>query len=225
MRIGRRSSKQRSLQSRDSRRYRREDKLAVVYAAERTVQREVCEAFGCSAASIRRWRDAPQPLRDEPNRLVNFVEKAGGWMVNPYWKCYHSCAYCVAHNQGHTRVWNGPRTVLSTLRRRLRDVPLERALILGGCADPYPPIEKHLGLTRTILLELKRQKRPLGYFGTKSGLICRDIDVLTNYCVQCCVYISVCSLDDAVLRQLEPGAPPAKERLERYVGYLTPVSR
>ena len=218
------STKQRSMQSRESLRCRREDRRAVVFAGQRTLTTEVSNAFGCSSASVTRWKSAcfttaepPKTRRDEPNRLVQFLQKIGpngSWLVNPYWKCYHSCVYCVAHNQGNTRVWSAPQTVLSTLRRQLRDVPLEESLLLGACADPYPPIEEHLGLTRTILMELRRQKRPLGYVGTKSGLICRDIDVLRDFGAQCSIHISLCSLDDRMLRRLEPGAPAAADRLD-----------
>lgn len=86
-------------------------------------------------------------------------------------------------------------------------------LQVGACSDPYPPIEQHLGLTRAVLTELKRQKRPICIL-TKSSLVTRDIDILRDYEAHCDVYVTIGTLDDSVSQRLEPGAPPPSERLK-----------
>ncbi len=131
--------------------------------------------------------------------------------MNPYRKCAFRCIYCIAGTQGEATPWYPAGTVIPKLSAALGQVPHNTELFVGALTDAYPPVEKELCLTRTILKELSRQVRPL-CITTKSTLICRDMDILSSHAGHCDVYIGLCSLDDDVLRKLEPGAPSASER-------------
>ncbi len=69
-----------------------------------------------------------------------------------------------------------------------------------------------LGLTRLVLTELSLQGRPF-YINTKSNLVERDIDILARHPGHCNVFISLCSLDQNIISELEINAPSVVDRL------------
>lgn len=85
---------------------------------------------------------------------------------------------------------------------------------LGASTDPYQPIERRLKITRSILEVLRRFRHPVTLV-TKSALVERDIDILTDLArdqlVQ--VFVSITTLDAALKRTLEPRAPAPLARL------------
>lgn len=85
---------------------------------------------------------------------------------------------------------------------------------LGANTDPYQPIERKLRVTRSILEVLQRHRHPLTIV-TKSALIERDLDILTDMARDDLVmaFVSVTTLDAALKRKLEPRAPSPAARL------------
>jgi DNA repair photolyase len=87
---------------------------------------------------------------------------------------------------------------------------------LGTATDPYQPGESEHRVTRRFL-ENAAQLRGLRLgITTKGAVILRDIDLLRRIHDRSSlsVHVSLISLDEALLRRLEPWAPPPEVRLE-----------
>jgi DNA repair photolyase len=176
----------------------------------------------------------------------------GFWSVNPYVGCEFGCTYCYArdthrytveraHHEGRLddetfREFRGaegweafenrilvklhaPAVLARTLDpRRLAGNPL----VIGTATDPYQPAERRFRLTRSILETL------LAYRGlsigiiTKSPLVARDIDVLTQLGGRhrVSVHVSIATANARLARRLEPRSPVPSARL-RALGRLT----
>jgi len=102
--------------------------------------------------------------------------------------------------------------IIGTLRRELTAVPAEQTIVVGPPADGYPPAEKRHGVTRAVVEELLRQGRTFSVV-TKGTTVARDADLFAAAGDRASVHVSLCSVDDAALRRLEPGAPSARARL------------
>jgi DNA repair photolyase len=88
------------------------------------------------------------------------------------------------------------------------------AINLGANTDPYQPLERRLGVTRSILEVLAESHHPVTIV-TKGALIVRDLDVLGRLAAERLVkvFVSVTTLDDALKRRMEPRAASPKARL------------
>jgi DNA repair photolyase len=177
--------------------------------------------------------DAPPPLRttltrDTSKSIIarnNSPDVPFDRSINPYRGCEHGCIYCFARP---THAWLGLSPGLDfesrlffkpeaarLLERELRKPSYEcRVLAMGTNTDPYQPVEKKLGITREILKLLSAFNHPVGIV-TKSALVARDIDILSDMAsrglAQVCV--SVTTLDSRLAMTLEPRAPTPKRRL------------
>jgi DNA repair photolyase len=145
--------------------------------------------------------------------------------INPYQGCEHGCIYCYAR-PSHAYLGLSPGLDFETklfakenaaelLEAELsskRYIP--KILVLGGNTDPYQPIERDLKITRAILEVLERFNHPLS-ITTKSGLVARDIDILERMAAKklARVFVSVTSLQNEVMRTLEPRASAPARRL------------
>jgi DNA repair photolyase len=85
---------------------------------------------------------------------------------------------------------------------------------LGANTDPYQPIERKLGVTRSILQVLAEARHPVTVV-TKGALVTRDIDVLSRLAAEQLVkvFVSVTTLDDELKRRMEPRAASPGARL------------
>ena len=81
--------------------------------------------------------------------------------------------------------------------------------------DAWQPIERRLGVTRSILEVLAETRHPVSIV-TKGVLIERDLDLLAELAADGLaeVMISVTTLDKALARKMEPRAPTPERRLE-----------
>jgi DNA repair photolyase len=82
-------------------------------------------------------------------------------------------------------------------------------IAIGTATDPYQPVERRVGVTRSILEVLaKRSGHRIGIV-TKSTLIERDIDLLTAIAARngLTVHITITTADAVLARKLEPRAP------------------
>lgn len=145
--------------------------------------------------------------------------------INPYRGCEHGCVYCYARPM-HSYVNLSPGLDFETklfykaCAAELLDTELRKRsyvcqpINLGASTDPYQPIERRLKITRSILEVLQRFRHPVTIV-TKSALVERDIDILTDLArdrlVQ--VFVSITTLDAALKRTLEPRAPAPLARL------------
>jgi DNA repair photolyase len=95
-------------------------------------------------------------------------------------------------------------------RRGYRASPIN----LGANTDPYQPLERKLGVTRSILEVLVESHHPVTIV-TKGALVVRDIDVLSRLAAERLVkvFVSVTTLDDELKRRMEPRAAAPRARL------------
>lgn len=95
--------------------------------------------------------------------------------------------------------------------RRLAGQPL----VIGTATDPYQPAERRFGLTRRVLESLGMYRGLSIGLITKSPLITRDLDVLSELATrhQVTVNISLATLDGALARRLEARTPMPHARL------------
>ena len=145
--------------------------------------------------------------------------------INPYRGCEHGCVYCFARpthtylglSAGldfETRLFSKPDAA-ALLDKALRRPGYQcRTLALGVNTDAYQPVERKLGITRSVLEVLQSFRHPLAIV-TKSSLVERDIDILADMARQrlVSVNISVTTLDAELARKLEPRAVAPQRRL------------
>ena len=103
---------------------------------------------------------------------------------------------------------------LRTMGAKIRESGEEIAL--GTATDPYQPIERRVGITRSLLEVFARQQGLRIGIITKSNLITRDIDLLVRIAERnrLVVHITVTTVDSELARKLEPRAPRPDLRLE-----------
>jgi DNA repair photolyase len=149
--------------------------------------------------------------------------------INPYRGCSHGCIYCFARPT-HSYLGLSPGLDFETkLFYKADAAALLRAelskpryvckpIALGINTDGYQPLEKRLGVTRSILAVLEECRHPLTIV-TKSALIVRDIDLLSSLAKDrlVSVMLSITSLSGDIKRTLEPrtASPQARLRVVR----------
>ena len=145
--------------------------------------------------------------------------------INPYRGCEHGCIYCFAR-PSHAYVNLSPGLDFETrlffkkdAAERLREELCRRAyrcspISLGSNTDPYQPLERRLGVTRSILEVLAECHHPVTIV-TKSALVIRDLDLLQRLAAERLtrVFVSVTTLDDELKRRMEPRAASPAARL------------
>ncbi|MGB5132175.1 MAG: PA0069 family radical SAM protein [Steroidobacteraceae bacterium] len=145
--------------------------------------------------------------------------------INPYRGCEHGCIYCFAR-PSHAYVNLSPGLDFETrlffkkdADQRLREELNRRAyrcspINLGANTDPYQPLERRLGITRSLLEVLAESHHPVTIV-TKSALVLRDLDLLRRLAAERLtrVLVSVTTLDDELKRRMEPRAASPAARL------------
>ena len=145
--------------------------------------------------------------------------------INPYRGCESGCVYCYARPSHQymglsagldfeTRLFykkNAAAHLREELSRRSYKCS---AINLGANTDPYQPLERKLGVTRSILEVLAESHHPVTIV-TKHALVARDIDVLSRLAAERLVkvFVSVTTLDDELKRRMEPRAASPRARL------------
>jgi len=145
--------------------------------------------------------------------------------VNPYRGCEHGCIYCYARPT-HSYLNLSPgldfetriiakRNIAQVLRAEFaRKSYVPHLLNLGSATDCYQPVERELRLTRQVL-DVMRETRHAFSLVTKSSGVERDLDIIAPMAAErlAAVYVSICSLDGALARKLEPRAASPLRRL------------
>jgi len=146
--------------------------------------------------------------------------------INPYRGCEHGCIYCYARPSHaylglspgldfESRLFYKPQAAALLAAELRKQGYTCRPIALGSNTDPYQPVERRLGITRSILEVLRDFRHPVTIV-SKSALIQRDIDILKEMAKQklAIVTISVTTLDRALARVMEPRAATPDKRLE-----------
>ena len=101
---------------------------------------------------------------------------------------------------------------IDLLRRELARKRIKGLIGTGSMNDPYMPLERTVRLTRRALEVIAEFGFPVHVL-TKSDLVLRDLDVLEAINrTRAVVSFTITAADDALARQVEPGAPPASAR-------------
>ncbi|MBI4922879.1 MAG: PA0069 family radical SAM protein [Devosia nanyangense] len=146
--------------------------------------------------------------------------------INAYRGCEHGCSYCFARPThaylGHSAGLDFERDIyvkvnaVELLRRELADKRYKpKSIAMGTNTDPYQPAERTHKLTRGILEVLLETRHPTSIV-TKSALVVRDLDILSEMAKLGLVHValSVTSMDHMLSRKMEPRASTPEKRLE-----------
>jgi DNA repair photolyase len=165
------------------------------------------------------------PIRSLLNRCTG-TRMPFNWTINPYRGCEFACKYCYArYTHEFMEMRDGiefeqkiyaKQHAAELLSQELRKVKPDEDIAIGTATDPYQPIEKRLEITRAILGELARHSGLELGIVTKSAMIVRDIDVLSEIARHNRISVSftVTTTDIELARILEPRAPRPDLRLE-----------
>jgi DNA repair photolyase len=150
--------------------------------------------------------------------------------INPYKGCEHGCVYCYARPSHsfldlspgldfESRIFSKPNAA-ELLRLALRKPGYRcETVALGVNTDAYQPVERRLGITRSILEVLAEFRHPV-IIVTKSNMVLRDLDLLGPMARDglAAVFVSVTTLDRTLARRMEPRAPTPERRLDALRG-------
>jgi len=139
--------------------------------------------------------------------------------MNLYRGCQHQCIYCDSRSECY-QIEDFDHDVLvktnaiELLRRELAGKRVIGTIGTGSMNDPYMPLEKDIRLTRRSLEVIAETGFPVHAI-TKSDLVLRDLDLLEEISrkTYAAVTFTVTTADDALSKQLEPGAPISSRRL------------
>ena len=149
------------------------------------------------------------------------------WMLNPYVNCEFDCQYCFRrdapdllgaseypHQDGHILIKSNAADLLreSLQQRSYRG----ETIAMGTATDPYQPAEERAGVTRSLLRVFAEFSDLALTVTTKSTLVTRDLDLLTEIASRNSLYVNVTvtTTDSVLARKLEPNAPAPAARFE-----------
>jgi DNA repair photolyase len=138
--------------------------------------------------------------------------------INPYRGCEFGCRYCYARYT-HEFLEMEPaefeqkiyfkENAAWLLEQELRRLKPGTQIALGTATDPYQPLERKLGVTRSLLEVFARHSGLRLGIVTKSTLIARDLDLLEEIGKRnkLTVHLTVTTMNAKLARVLEPRAP------------------
>ncbi|HEV2577450.1 MAG TPA: radical SAM protein [Acidobacteriaceae bacterium] len=169
--------------------------------------------------------------------LNHSVSKRMGWVawsINPFRGCEFGCRYCYAR---YTHQFLQPEPVADVpigtydgpvqpwaaafeheiylkenaawlLEQELKRIDPKQEIAIGTATDPYQPVERRVGITRSLLEVFARREGYRIGIVTKSTLIERDIDLLGEIAQKntLVVHLTITTTDSALARKLEPRA-------------------
>jgi DNA repair photolyase len=171
-------------------------------------------------------------VRSILNKSVSKRRLSLAYSINPYRGCEFGCRYCYAR---YTHEFLAPkervglaaegvdlrdpeaferlifikRNAAWLLEQELRRIDPADEIALGTATDPYQPIERRAGVTRSLLEVFARRSGYRLGIVTKSRLIERDIDLLGEIAQRntLVVHLTITTADVELARLLEPRAP------------------
>jgi DNA repair photolyase len=156
--------------------------------------------------------------------LLSRVKGRDDWFglyynMNLYRGCQHQCIYCDSRSECY-QIEDFNHEVLvkanaiELLRGELAGKRVVGTIGTGSMNDPYMPLEAKVRLTRGALEVIAGSGFPVHVI-TKSDLVLRDLDLLEeiSHKTYAAVTFTITTADDALSKQLEPGAPVSSRRL------------
>ncbi|GAC1366582.1 MAG: hypothetical protein NVSMB3_15260 [Acidobacteriaceae bacterium] len=168
-------------------------------------------------------------VRSLLNKSTSRRQLSLAYSINPYRGCEFACRYCYARYTHQFLGANDPapdtpnfqdpalferliflkENAAWLLEQELRSIDPSHEIALGTATDPYQPIERTALITRSILQVFARRSGYRLGMVTKSRLIERDIDLLTEIARRntLVLHLTITTPDPALARLLEPRAP------------------
>jgi DNA repair photolyase len=151
-------------------------------------------------------------------RYKTILSAANG--MNIYRGCTHGCIYCDSRSRCYQMQHDfedievksdAPEILEAELKKKRRKCMIET----GSMTDSYMPLEAKLGHIRRCLEVIEKHGFGVS-IQTKSNLILRDLDLLTNIDrkAKCVVQMTLTTFDEKLCRILEPGVCTTLERFE-----------
>ncbi|NLK94204.1 MAG: radical SAM protein [Clostridiales bacterium] len=167
----------------------------------------------------------------EAKVLLSRNKKPGNWfgthyIFNIYRGCEHHCIYCDSRSLCY-RIDNFDEVIVKKnavelLRKELKSRRKKGTIGTGAMSDPYTKSEKDYLLTRGCLEAIAEYSYPV-HITTKSNLILRDIDLLTEINkIYASVAMTITTSDDNLAHIIEPSAPSSTDRFKA-LGVLSSV--
>jgi DNA repair photolyase len=158
-----------------------------------------------------------------PTRSI--LTRASGFMrdydftLNPYAGCSFGCTYCYAAFFAKTTdkrdawgYWVEVKEDALEVLRRMRTPLRDKTIYMSSVTDPYQPVERKLGLVRSLLQELVKHQ-PRLVVQTRSQLAVRDVDLYRQF-DHVRVNMTVTTDSERVRRAFEPHCSTNRKRLE-----------
>lgn len=146
------------------------------------------------------------------------------YSLSPYTGCDHRCLYCyITTYIPHAFHCRPKLDFIKHLPWDLKKADKSLPISIANSSDPYPTIEKDLGLTRqTLKLLVEYGFKVL--LVTKSDILLRDLDIISpeNFAVT----VTINTNDDTLSGKYEPNAPAPSKRismLEQVISKGIPV--
>ncbi|MFI7422330.1 Rv2578c family radical SAM protein [Nonomuraea sp. NPDC049684] len=160
------------------------------------------------------------------NRVPGASRVPFEYTINPYRGCGHRCVYCFARKTHEYLDLDAGADFDSKIVVKVNAAELARKelaaarwgghhVAMGTNVDCYQRAEGRYRLMRGILAALRDAANPFSVL-TKGTLILRDLDLLTEAAevTDVSTSVSVGFVDEAVWREVEPGTPNPRRRLE-----------
>lgn len=131
--------------------------------------------------------------------------------LNPYTGCDHACVYCYASSYIKRFTDCRPKkNLVERLKKEAANLK-GQTVSISNSSEPYPNMERELGLTRKCLEILSKANCKIQII-TKSPVVVRDIDLLKKKASM--VSMTITTDDDSLAALLEPNALPPSKRLK-----------
>ena len=164
------------------------------------------------------------------NRSVSKRRLSMAYSINPYRGCEFGCRYCYArYTHEFLAPAEEPGSASASLRdpeaferriylkknaawlleQELRRIDPQDEIAIGTATDPYQPLERREGVTRSLLEVFARKQGFRVGLITKSNLILRDVALLQQIAERntLVVHCTITTTDAELARKLEPRAP------------------
>ena len=149
-------------------------------------------------------------MRPAPH-LVSEAAACESWNISTYSGCDIACTYCIVNAQGRSVPLYAADEVAARLRSELDDFADPPRLIVGAYGDGYPSVEPRYRVTR-VALEVLVERDLEFQVVTKGAGVVLDTDLFQSHS-RGHLNISLCSLDEGAIAEIDPGAPTASHRL------------
>jgi DNA repair photolyase len=182
-----------------------------------TLVRAAAEAPLDSTGCLTEYR--PLPSRSILNKTVSRRGMPFTHAINPYRGCEFACRYCYARYTHEFLELRAPedfeqkiyfkQNAAWLLTQELKRLKPGTQIALGTATDPYQPLERKQGVTRSLLEVFARSSGLSLGIVTKSTLIVRDLDLLKEIALRnrLTIHLTVTTMDVRLARLLEPRAP------------------